>query len=103
MYVSGLCKLLKTRFARCFCCLSGICLSSKLEGFRRALHAPEPTQYIHRENRNTRTGSNAGERLFCTGFAVREAVAADHNCNQTCNLRNGASEKTLVGVEAGVE
>ena len=68
-----------------------------------ALYAPEPTQDIHREDGNARSGGNAGERLFCTGFAVRESVAADHDCNQTCNLRDGAGEKGLYGVKAGVE
>jgi hypothetical protein len=50
-----------------------------------------------------RSGGNAGQRLFGAGFAVREAVAADHDCNETCNLRNGAGEKTLDRVEARVE
>ena len=68
-----------------------------------ALYAPEPTQDIHGENGNARSGGNASERLFCAGFAVREAVAADHDCNQTCNLRDGAGEKALDGVKAGVE
>ena len=68
-----------------------------------ALYAPEPTQDIHRENGNARSGGNASERLFCAGFAVREAVAADHDCNQTCNLRDRAGEKALDGVKAGIE
>ena len=68
-----------------------------------ALYAPEPTQDIHRENRNARSGGNASQRLFCAGFAMRESVAADHDCNQTCNLRDGAGEKALDGVKAGVE
>ena len=68
-----------------------------------ALYAPEPTQDIHSENSNARTGGNSGEGLFRTRFAVGEAIAADHDCNQTCNLRNGASEKGLDGVKAGVE
>jgi hypothetical protein len=32
-----------------------------------------------------------------------EAVAADYDGDQTRNLRNGAREKALDGVEAGVE
>ena len=68
-----------------------------------ALHAPQPTQDIHRENSNARSGGNAGQRLLCDGFAVGETVPADHDRNQTCNLRNGAGEKALYGVEAGVE
>ena len=67
------------------------------------LYAPKPTQDIHCKYRNARSGGNSGQRLFCTGFAVREAVAADHDCNQTCNLRNGAGEKALYCVKAGVE
>jgi len=34
---------------------------------------------------------------------VREAVPTDHDRNQTCNLRDGAGEKALDGVEAGIE
>ena len=68
-----------------------------------ALYAPEPTQDIYRENSNARSGGNSGEGLFRTGFAMRESVAADHDCNQTCNLRNGASEKALDCVKARVE
>ena len=72
-------------------------------GCGRALHAPEPTQDIHGENGNARSGGNTGERLFCAGFAVRETVAADHDRDQTCNLRNGAGEKALDGGKARVE
>jgi hypothetical protein len=69
----------------------------------KALYAPEPTQDIHGEDGNARSGGNSGECLFRTGFAVREAVAADHDRNQTCNLRNRAGEKALDGGKAGVE
>src|ERR1039458_8217004 len=69
----------------------------------RALYSPEPTQDIHSENSNARSRGNARECLFCTRFAVCEAVASDHDCNQTCNLRDRASEKGLYGVKAGVE
>ncbi len=40
---------------------------------------------------------------FCAGFAMREAVAADYDCYQTCNLRDRPGEEALDGVEAGVE
>ena len=68
-----------------------------------ALNAPEPTQDIDGENSNARSGSNAGERLLCAWFAVGEAVAADHDRNQTGNLGNGAGEEALDGGKAGVE
>ncbi len=68
-----------------------------------ALYTPEPTQDIHGKNCNARSGGNARERLFCAGFAMRESVAADHDCNQTGNLRDGAGEKALDGVKARVE
>ncbi len=32
-----------------------------------------------------------------------EAIAADHDCNQTCNLRDSAGEKALDCVKPGVE
>ena len=40
---------------------------------------------------------------FCTGFAVREAVASDHDRNQTGNLRNGTGEKVLDSSKTGVD
>jgi hypothetical protein len=43
------------------------------------------------------------DRFFCAGFAVSKAVAADHDCNQTCILRDSAREKALDRVEARVE
>ena len=64
-----------------------------------ALYAPEPTQDIHRKYRNARSGSNAGQRLFRAGFAVRESVAADHNCDQTCNFRDGASKEAWMALK----
>jgi hypothetical protein len=68
-----------------------------------ALYAPEPTQDIYGENGDARSSGNASKCLFCAGFAVRESVAADHDCNQTGNLRDGAGEKGLYGVKARVE
>ena len=41
--------------------------------------------------------------FFCAGFAVREAVATDHDCYQTCNFRDRPGEKGLDSVEAGIE
>jgi hypothetical protein len=80
------------------CCFSGISPSYKrvevtVTGV--ALYAPKPTQDIHGENGDARAGGNTGQRLFCGGFAVREAVASDNDCDQTRNFRNGASEKVL--------
>ena len=69
-----------TRFVRCFCrgC-SGIGprLKKSERWPGRALNAPEPTQDVHGENGNARSGGNAGQRLFCAGFTVGEAIAAD--------------------------
>src|SRR5208282_1259954 len=47
-----------------------------------ALYSPEPTQDIHRKYRNARSGGNTSERLFCAGFTVGEAIAADDNGDQ---------------------
>ena len=68
-----------------------------------ALYAPQPTQDIYGENGDARSSGNASKRLFCAGLAMRESVAADHDCNQTGNLRDGAGEKSLDSVKAGVE
>jgi len=59
------------------------------------LNAPEPTQDIHGENGNAGSGGDTGERLLRAGFTVGEAVAADDNGDQACNLRNGSGEKGL--------
>jgi hypothetical protein len=48
-----------------------------------------------RKYRNARSGGNAGQRLFGAGFAVRESVAADHNCDQAGDLRDRAREEAL--------
>jgi hypothetical protein len=69
----------------------------------RALYTPEPTQDIHSENSNARSGGNTSERLFRAGFTMCEAVAADDDCYQTCNFRDRSCEKGLDGVEAGIE
>ena len=68
-----------------------------------ALNAPEPTQDIDGEDGDARSGGNSGERLLGAWFAVGEAVAADHDGDQTGNLGNGAGEKALDGGKAGVE
>ncbi len=68
-----------------------------------ALYAPEPTQDIYGENGNARSSGNASQRLFCAGFAMREAIAADHDCYQTCNLRDRPGEKALDSVKARIE
>jgi len=48
-------------------------------------------------------GGNPGQRVFGSGFAVREALATGHDRHPTCNLCNGAGEKALDGSKAGVE
>ena len=68
-----------------------------------ALDAPEPTQDIDGEYGDARSGGNSGKRFLCAWFAVREAVAADHDGNQTGNLGNGAGEQGLDGRKTGVE
>ena len=94
-------------FLVCFVCISFSFKAWRITGSRAGdkepLHAPEPTQDIHRENGNARSGGNASQRLFRAGFPVREAVAADHDCDQTCNLRNRAGEEALDRGKAGVE
>src|ERR1700733_11420382 len=88
---------------RCFRCgLSGMNPSCDRSA-TVALHPPEPTQDIHRENCNASSGGNASQRLLSAGFPMSEPIAADHDCNKTCNLRDRASEKTLDGVKSGVE
>jgi len=67
------------------------------------LDSPQPTQNIHCEDRYAGSGGNAGERLFCTGLTMREAVATDHDCYKTCNFSDRSGEKGLDGVEASIE
>ena len=80
----------------CFVCHKSLVYREDRTVARKALYAPEPTQDIHGENSNARSGGNTGERLFCAGFPVGETVPADHDGNQTCNTRNGASEECFV-------
>ena len=47
------------------------------------LYAPEPTQDVDSENGNTCAGGYAGKSLFGARFAMREAIAANHNRNQS--------------------
>jgi hypothetical protein len=93
--------------ANCFFCdLSGISPSLK-----NREQVPEGMRYTPQSQVRTFTARTAmpvpaatpASAFFRTRFAVSEAVAADHNRNQTCNLRNGAGEKGLNGGEAGVE
>ena len=70
-------------------------------GFR--LHTPKPGQNIGGKHGNPRAGCDAGQGLLSTRFAVRELVAADHDCDQTCHLGNRAGEERLHGGESGIE
>ena len=70
---------------------------------KQPLHSPQPTQNVHSEDRYAGSGGNAGERLLCTGFSMRKAVAADHDGYKTCNFCNRSGEKGLDSVEAGIE
>ena len=63
-----------------------------------SLHAPEPRQDIHSENGNAGSGSDSGQCFLGSGFAMRKAVAADHNCDQRGDLGNRACEE---GLESG--
>ena len=85
-YVSGLCRLLNTRFVRYFCGgLSDIVPRLGITGqkvqrwLRVPLYAPEPTEDIGRHDGNTSSRCGSGERLLRAGFTVCEAVAADHD------------------------
>ena len=67
------------------------------------LDTPEPGQDVDSENGNSGAGGDTGESLLCAGFSMRETVAANHNCNQAGDFRNGSGEEGLHGGEAGVE
>ena len=55
------------------------------------------------ENGDTCSGGDAGKRLLRAGFAVRETVAPDDDCNQARDLGDGAGEQRLKRVETGIE
>jgi hypothetical protein len=67
------------------------------------LYAPKPTQNVHGEDRYSGPGGDAGERLLRARFTMREAVAPDHDCYKTCNLRDRSGEKRLDCIEASIE
>jgi hypothetical protein len=72
-------------------------------GVEVVLYAPEPTQDVHSQDGNAGSCGNTSQRLLRTGFPVGEAVAADHDCYQTCNFRDRPGEKALDSVKAGIE
>src|SRR4030081_3466949 len=71
-----------------------VILRLRVDG-RNASYAPEPTQDVGSENGNTRAGGYAGESFLCAGVAMCEVIAANHNRNQACHLRNGSGEEGL--------
>ena len=70
-------------------------------GFR--LHAPKPGQNVGGKHGNPRAGCDAGQGLLSTRFAMRELVAADHDCDQTCHFGDRAGEERLHCGESGIE
>src|SRR6266550_3543557 len=67
-------------------------------------HTPQSQlRTLGSENGNTRAGGYAGESFLCAGFAMCEAIAANHNRNQACHLRNGSGEEGLQRGEACVK
>ena len=46
-------------------------------------------------DRDARSAGDPGQCLFCTGLAVRQAVTANHDCNQTSDLRDRPSEMSF--------
>ena len=64
---------------------------------------PRASQDIDCEDRDASAGSDTGECLLRTRFAVGEAIAANDNCDQRCDLGDGSSEKSLKGCEARIE
>lgn len=59
------------------------------------LYTPEPGQYVHGHHRDSDACRDAGEGLLRAGFAVREGVAAEHDCNETRHFGDGPGEEVL--------
>ena len=55
-------------------------------GLKFRLHTPKPRQYVGGEHGNPRAGGDTGQSLLGARLAVRELVAANHDCDQTGNL-----------------
>ncbi len=80
-----------------------LCLQVESRWDERRLHAPQPAQNIHRENGDSSSGGDTGERLFRARFPVSEAIAAHHNCDQARNLGDGSGETGLESRKTSVE
>ena len=52
---------------------------------------------------NAGSRCDSGKRLLRSGFTVREAITADHDGDQACDLGHRASEECLKESETGVE
>jgi hypothetical protein len=57
-------------------------------GMRLRLHAPKPCQNICGQYGNSHPGGDTGQGLFGARFAVRELVAANHDCDQNGDFGN---------------
>src|ERR1700733_8664830 len=66
-------------------------------------HTSEPTEDIRRHQGNASSRCDSGKRLLRSGFTVREAITADHDGDQACDLGHRASEECLKESETGVE
>jgi hypothetical protein len=68
-----------------------------------ASYTPQSQLRTFTENGNPGSGGDTGQGFLCARFPVSEAIAADHDGNETCDLRNRAREKALYGGKARVE
>lgn len=67
------------------------------------LGSPQPAQYVRGEHCDSGSGGDTGKRLLRAGFSMREAVTANHDGNQTGDLRDRAGEEVLQRGEPAIE
>jgi hypothetical protein len=72
-------------------------------GLKFRLHTPKPGQNVGGEHGNARAGGDTGQSLLGARLAVRELVAANHDCDQTGNLGNRTGEEGLHSSESCIE
>ncbi len=67
------------------------------------LYAPQPRQYVHREDSDSGPCGHTRKGFFRARLAMCELIAADHDGDQAGHSRNGSGKQHLDGSKAVVK